>query len=213
MVRIIDTHTHKRDREDVSIINISLTEQPENLPKYFSAGIHPWDIDKVNINEMLTLLSEKSTLNGLVAVGEAGIDKLISTDLQLQTDIFKKQAILADNLNLPLIIHCVKAQQEIIKMKKEIKPKNAWIIHGFRGKKEQAKQLISSGVMMSFGYFYNEEAINCVSDDNLLIETDDCNVDIISIAEKVAKSRGTTREHIISIVNRNIRTLFLRTND
>lgn len=213
MEDIIDTHTHKRDREDISIINISLTEPLQNLPKYFSAGIHPWHINKVSITELQTLLSLFSTLNGLVAIGEAGIDKLITTDLQLQTDIFRKQAIIADQLNLPLIIHCVKAQQEIIAVKKEIKPKNTWIVHGFRGKKEQAEQLIKAGIMMSFGLFYNEEAIKCVSDDNLLIETDDCDTDIMSIAEKVAQSRGVDKEHIISTVSSNIKRLFLNTND
>ena len=63
-------------------------------------------------------------------------------------------------------------------VKKEFQPKQAWIWHGFRGKPEQAKQMLDKGLYLSFGEFYSDEAMRVVPDDRLFLETDDSELDI-----------------------------------
>ena len=54
--------------------------------------------------------------------------------MELQLAVFKEQVKLSEKLGLPLIIHCVKAMDELLAVKKEFRPQQAWIWHGFRGK-------------------------------------------------------------------------------
>lgn len=67
-------------------------------------------------------------------MGEAGLDKLADASLPLQREVFEYQARLAEETDKPLVIHLVKAVDELLKLKQKIRPVKPWIIHGFRGK-------------------------------------------------------------------------------
>ena len=73
-----------------------------------SCGIHPWYVlsDGVAQMERLSLLAQEP---GVVAIGEAGLDRLAATPWTVQERLFEEQARLADELDKPLVIHCVKA--------------------------------------------------------------------------------------------------------
>ena len=77
----------------------------------------------------------------MLAVGEAGLDKLAEAPLTLQIEVFEYQARLAEEANKPLIIHLVKAVDELLKLKQKIQPVKPWIIHGFRGKRLLQKNI------------------------------------------------------------------------
>jgi len=79
------------------------------------------------------------------------LDKCISTSLELQLEVFTKQALLANKLGKPLIIHCVRAFNELLQRKQSLKPTVPWIIHGFTGKPALAGQLVRHGCFLSFG--------------------------------------------------------------
>ncbi len=83
----------------------------------------------------------------VIALGEAGLDKRCDTPFDLQVEAFQAIALLASRHRLPLLIHAVKSSEKLIALKKRMKPENAWIIHGFRGKKELLKVL--SGRVLS----------------------------------------------------------------
>ena len=68
-----------------------------------------------------------------VAVGEAGFDKLTAAPMELQVRMFEKQVELSEKYRLPLIIHCVKAMDELLAVRKKLNPAQPWIWHGFRG--------------------------------------------------------------------------------
>ena len=70
----------------------------------------------------------------VLAVGEAGLDKLADAPMDLQVEVFRCQACLAEEVGKPLVIHLVKAVDELLKVKRDLRPSNPWIIHGFRGK-------------------------------------------------------------------------------
>ena len=170
---ILDIHTHKS--EDAShgraIINFPLpvddslclsasdvrTAGKEGY--FYSAGIHPWKLTERNAEEQFELLQQLLVKEQFVAVGEAGLDKLTAAPMELQVRMFEKQVELSEKYRLPLIIHCVKAMDELLAVRKKLNPAQSWIWHGFRGKPQQAGQLIKNGIYLSFGVHYPEETV------------------------------------------------------
>ena len=115
----------------------------------FSVGIHPWYIDNWELQwEALVPLAKHPNC---WAIGECGLDKNIATPLPLQQEIFLKHIHLAETLELPLIIHCVKAYFEVIHLRKITKSKQLWILHGFRKNLKIAQECITHGIALSFG--------------------------------------------------------------
>ena len=109
-------------------------------------GIHPWYRTRENFVRQWELLLSAIHSPQVLAIGEAGLDKLAQTDYVLQQEAFEKQAILAHEMGYPLVIHAVRSADEIIRFKRKMQPSNPWIIHGFRGKKELALQYIRESI-------------------------------------------------------------------
>ena len=116
----------------------------------------------------------------------------------------------AEKYELPLIIHCVKAMDELLALRKERAPKQPWIWHGFRGKPDQAKLLLQIGFYLSFGMHYSSEAMNVVPDSRLFLETDDSLLDIEDILCQAARVRGVEVEALREVIRRNIQNVFFR---
>jgi TatD DNase family protein len=151
-VRYINFHSHNstNDPEILNIQSITLAECSEifhSSINYFSIGLHPWNRHSDKEYQELTSVSKNQNI---IAIGECGLDKLQGPAISDQFAAFKFQALLAEKEEKPLIIHCVKAFNEIIELKKAIKPKTPWIIHGFRNNATLAKQLTDHGFTLSF---------------------------------------------------------------
>lgn len=153
----IDVHTHKEERPGVvSIRNIFPGDfNPDNFrgTETFSVGLHPWHIGNRDWNdeELIKILDRAALYPGMLAVGEAGLDKTINVDLELQKHFFVLQLKLSERFQRPLIIHCVRAYQEILGLRKELDAMQPWIFHGFTGSPQLARQCINSGCYLSFG--------------------------------------------------------------
>ena len=191
VVMKINIHTHKvstleKNADTIEIVNhIINTSSVEFQGKYVSLGIHPWYIN--NPDEQLRILEEQLASNpNIIAVGEAGLDKLRGCDLDIQCDIFEKQALFAEQYSKPLIIHCVKAFDELLALKKRIKPSVPWIVHGFRGNHIQAQQLVKNSLILSFGPMFNHQALKAVWNDVFFLETDDNDTTITEVYKFVA---------------------------
>ena len=76
-----------------------------------------------------------------IAIGECGVDRAIETSIELQQTIFEQQIELAEQVQKPLIIHCVKAFDILLFLKKKYKITVPIIVHGYKNKPEQLKQL------------------------------------------------------------------------
>lgn len=205
----IHTHYPTTHPEDISIINILIRggesyhlEDGQN----YSAGIHPWYIN--NIRQQLDELERLCTHPDIVAIGEAGFDKIRGGTPDVQQEAFQIQALLAEKVNKPLIIHCVKAYDEIIKNKKVIKPQVPWIIHGFRGNGKQAEQLLRQGFYLSFGQYFNPKALKVAYPDYLFAETDDADIDIRSVYQQITENLSYPVEETISSLTLNIKKVF-----
>lgn len=221
---ILDIHTHQSESasQGKAIINFQLlTDSPLNIPLaesadvvesggFYSAGIHPWELTECNAEHQLRLLNELIAKKKFVAVGEAGLDKLAATSIEFQITIFTAQVKLSEKHELPLIIHCVKAMEELLAVRKEVKPVQPWIWHGFRGKAEQAKQLVKQGFYLSFGEYYDEAAMASIPADRLFLETDDARTDIESILQRAAKVRGSDVDILHHTIHENVQKVFFK---
>ena len=191
---LLDIHTHHLSEDPSNaVLNCDIKNQPiPNNAFYISVSIHPWqltyDNSQLQLEWLLTTLTDKR----VIAIGEVGLDKLCTTPFDLQNNIFCNIIDISSQYNLPLIIHAVKTTNELIMLKKQIQPKNAWIIHGFRGKKELAKSLIEQGFYLSFGERYNPQSLQSTPVDRLLFETDESTININYLYEQAAILRGVT---------------------
>ncbi len=149
----INFHSHQStfEEDEKVIINISAHFSDVKNDGYFSEGIHPWFIKKETWEmEMLTMKNAVVKEN-ILAVGECGLDKICDTDFTLQQEVFAAQVILANELKKPLIIHCVKAFDEVVNILKQQNNKVPAIFHGFNKNMELAKYLTNKGYFLSFG--------------------------------------------------------------
>lgn len=206
---ILDIHTHHQPVKPSQAIQNCF---PENFSPqaggYYSVGLHPWYLRPEHLESQWEQLLKAVRHPQVLAIGEAGLDKLSDTPFALQHEIFEKQILLAESLNLPLVIHAVRAMDEVIALKRKHKPRNAWIIHGFRGKQEQALQYIRQGICLSFGERYQEGALCAVPADKLFLETDESTVDIHQLYDRAAHVLGKPVEALTGQVQCNINSVF-----
>lgn len=165
-----DIHTHGPAAAEV-IRNLNLYEAPVAGYAY-SAGIHPYDATEAT-DTAWQWLEDVCRRPEVVAIGEAGLDRLRVGFPEPQTEIFIRQALLADEVDKPLIIHCVRAWGELIGLKRRLKPSLPWIIHGFRGKPALARQLLDAGFHLSFGKKYNPDSLALTPPSRRYGETDE----------------------------------------
>ena len=205
-----DIHTHQMPfhKEDIAVINRIVSPmgdmQPGSLPDTVirSYGIHPWYI--YNVKEQMDLLRVLVSGSGVVAIGEAGLDTLAESPMDLQKEVFLAQANLAEETHKPLIIHCVKAWADLIACKKAVKPEMPWIIHGFRGNGELASQLVRLGFYLSFGDRFNPSALRAAWPDFLFLETDDKSIDIRGVYQNVAEALDIPEEKLRIQIAKNV---------
>ena len=207
-----DIHTHHLPvhPEDAAIVNSLVPTFDVETGLFRSVGIHPWELTEHNAGQLLDYLKQQLRKKQFVAAGEAGLDKLAAASMELQLTVFKAQVRLSEEYGLPLIIHCVKAMDELLAVKKEFRPQQAWIWHGFRGKPEQAVQLLKKGFYLSFGEHYPDETMQTVPDERLFLETDNSSLDIEDILCRAAKVRGVEVEALRETIRRNIQNVFFR---
>lgn len=199
-MKFIDIHTHNKSEETAYAIFNSNGEPTTGCA---SVGIHPWDVDD-NWEERFRTIRELAKAPDITAIGECGIDRAHSgAGLELQTEVFRAHITLSEELKKPLIIHCVKAVDNIISQYKECKPQQAWIIHGFRGKPQQAEQLTRAGLYLSLGEHFNAESAKVIPADRLFIESDESNTPIEMIYATIAAARECSTEELACQVSDN----------
>ena len=195
MVSFLNIHTHKASQlpGTVSIQSLSLTDDiflamPKS--KAISIGLHPWYAKFENLDIQMKYLTVLAAQENVKLIGECGLDKLRGDSLPNQLNILKRQVELAEKLNKPLILHCVKAFDELIALKKELKIKVPMIIHGFNKNEELGLQLINQGFWLSFGIAVlneNSSLLNLIQKtDHFFLETDDSEASIEEIYQAVA---------------------------
>ena len=214
----IDIHTHNA-KPAKGIFAVENLMAHENLipgtitAKAFTAGIHPWHLNEFNRDQLLEYVSNVAGDPNLIAFGEAGFDKLRGPSVELQTSTFAEQVKIAGEYNKPLVIHCVRAWEELLAAHRKMKPLTPWLVHGFRGRQELALQLIKRGMYLSFWFDFvmrpeSAELLRFLPNDRIFLETDGADVDIRDIYRKVSIDLGMNAEELKRIVFNNFSALF-----
>ena len=203
---LFDFHHHNRENT-YGIYNL----EPKEIvtEKKFSVGIHPKDIDE-NWEENFEKIKEISLLPNCVAIGECGLDGLISVNENLQKEVFERHILWANQIKKPVIIHCVKRFSEIIPFQKiaEI----PLVIHGFNKKKTIADEMLRHGFYLSFG----KSVLHSLSLQSILkefplekmfLETDDANFNIEELYQKTAEIKGISIENLHNKILKNLESL------
>lgn len=173
----IDIHTHDSKSNKNSIYNVVLGKDTVPKTGWYSIGVHPWYLEGAK-KKLKAFESTLDTNNpNLVFVGECGLDKMIATDLALQEIVFKAQIELSEKYKKPLTVHCVKAFNELIQIKRVVNPIQTWIIHGFNRTGTIASSVLKEGFYLSFGYKYlkteiGKEVLKTTPIEKIFFETD-----------------------------------------
>lgn len=212
---VLDIHAHyiPRKLDGQSIISLSVGEpMPEwkdcEPGLFLSVGLHPWQVTQGWEHLVGSLLLPWVEDSRVVAVGEAGLDYLRSSDRELQMAAFTRQARLAEEYGKPLIVHCVKAWDDLVCLHRRLAPSVPWILHGFRGKAIQAAQMLREGFYLSFGEHYHAEALGACPTDRLFMESDESRVGLPSLYQRAAEVRGVPTEELMAQVRENIERVF-----
>jgi TatD DNase family protein len=195
----IDIHTHSAKANDdlIQIVNLDLN-QPCPQQGFFSYGVHPWEADKTDFQVETTLqcLEERFKSPNVLALGEAGLDKMHKASFEQQMELFERQIELSEALQKPMILHDVKSHNEIVALRKKHRAKQPWIVHGFNGTAQDAVQLTRQGIFLSVGEsllhpdrkIYN--SLKNIDLDYIFFETDMAEIGIEKVYEAAAKRLG-----------------------
>ncbi len=149
---MFDLHTHNHTHANAVFNRIYGHAYPDTA--LYSAGLHPWHITEATFEAAKFWLDAQARQPQCVAVGEAGLDKICTTDWDLQLRAFNHCIRLAIALRKPLVIHCVRAYDEVLALKKNYGAAGdaiPWIFHGFNKKPQVADMLLRAGASLSFG--------------------------------------------------------------
>jgi TatD DNase family protein len=235
-------------QEGYNIINIGTNKESsqkcieiaENYPKgvFASVGLHPSNISSFLKEKDFFEKKEESfdydyyknlaKSSKVVAIGETGLDYWYKPKSKIkrkeffekQKYVFQEHLRLARELNLPIVIHCRSAFDDLFNILTEQKG----VVHCFTGNKGEAKRLLSLGYYLGInGIIFKidlDEAIKIIPLEKMLLETDcpylsppsfeqrNNPFSISLIIEKVSEIKGISKEEIVKITTQNAKKLF-----
>ena len=196
----IDFHTHHLPTENGVVAVVDGRD---------TWGIHPWQVGQSPLPKDLEEASEVDW-ETLLAVGECGLDALRGASMERQEEVFLQHIALSERLGKPLIVHCVKALDRLLRLRREQKPTMPWMLHGFRGKPQQLRSLLDAGFYIGFGFRHNAESLRLCPAERLLLESDDQPQSITLLYRKVAEERGIEVADLCDEMGKNYRKFFSR---
>lgn len=251
---LIDTHAHldfppfDNDRDEVirrsleeleSIIDVgadlessqrSIQLAHDYSQIYAAVGIHPDEAQKIeDLEHAISQLKELAENPKVVAIGECGLDyHYPNIDKEKQKNLFTAQLKLAQELNLPIIIHCRSAQEEIIQL---VKSPQKGVFHCFAGDKNFLEKVLDLGFYVSFCgniTFKNakdlQEVVKAAPIERILLETDSPYLspepfrglrnepkNVRIICEFIAALKGLDLNEVAQITTENAKKLFNQT--
>lgn len=210
----INIHTHHTKPVDgiISIGNLYKDFNAIEPDSLYSVGLHPWFINEETWQHEFAIVKEKAQLQNVVAVGEAGLDKVCTTDFTFQQKVFAAHIQLANEIKKPLIVHCVRAHAEVIALLKQVELKVPVIFHGFNKSKELAQQLITSGYYLSFGKGLEkpmlQDVLAALPIEKIFLETDNSSASIAEIYAYAASAFQIDEESLSLQLQKNAATVF-----
>lgn len=206
-----DIHTHRFTDSAPEDVLLSCPVLKKEIPAeavYLSAEIHPWHLTAENLSCQIERMENMLSDSRVLALGEVGLDKLTECPYPIQIKAFEEIVSISEAYGKPLIIHCVKSVDELIAIRKKMRPALPWIMHGFRGKPQQADSLLRHGFYLSFGEHYNSQVMKEIPIERLFLETDESNVPIDELYNRAAAIRHISAEELKLAVLHNVNNVF-----
>lgn len=210
----IDVHTHQPGTSGLSVMSRYKGFEQALDGVTCSLGVHPWYIQAGGLNVQFEELTSHAALPNVIAIGECGLDKATDTGWELQVSAFEAQIKLANLLKKPLIIHCVRAYEEVLHILKEENVQVPVIFHGFNKNVQLAERLVNMGYYLSFGAAllnegsYAAKALTHIPLERIFLETDDSAVPIEQIYETAAGWLKTGKDALILQLQNNFHRVF-----
>ncbi len=214
--KFVNIHGHRQSNSIEEWVMQSLMAKdfpPDDIENgYYSVGFHPYNVGKVDERETLESVRKAVKHPRILAVGEIGLDKSIEVSLEDQFRIFEKQVEIAEAASLPVVLHVVRAFNEMITFMKAKQPVVPMIIHGYNGNAQMADQLVEAGFLISFGeaitgeHSKSIEALQRVPVEMMFLETDEGDLDIREIYQFAAGVKGISLDHLRVQIYENART-------
>jgi TatD DNase family protein len=214
----IDIHSHQSinaPNEGIQNFNINDIKSNEVFPLSYSIGLHPWKLSESTVDSLLTHLENLANNKEVKAIGECGIDRVVSVDINLQKDIFQYQLEMAERLDKAVIVHNVRAFSDMLEILKKVKPNIPIIFHAFSGNEEILKKLLHYNTYFSFGHdliYDNSKASRIISRiprNCLFLETDEWQGDIKEIYILATKLLNISIIELRSQIYYTYKSLFL----
>ncbi len=214
------------DVKSIAMIDDLVQKYPDNC--FAMAGLHPCDVT-ADYSGLLDEIYKSIASRKIYAIGEIGIDLYWDkTTLAIQQDAFRTQISWAKSLNLPIVIHCREAFDEVFEvLEDERDEKLRGIFHCFTGNVAQAKQAIDLNFYLGIGgvVTYKKSGLDVVLEEislaNLVLETDSPYLApvpfrgkpnessyLIYIAQKLADIYGVSMEEIAGVTTANSKNIF-----
>lgn len=188
---VIDIHTHNAQTHAQTIKTL---------------GVHPWHALNGDISAVEAGAVEVD------AIGEVGLDFACDVPRERQISLFRAQLAIAERVGKPVVLHCVRAFEEVMKILAEHRL-SAVIFHGFIGSVEQAQRAVSEGYYISFGErtFRSPKSIEAMRStplSHLFVETDESTTPIEEIYTKIAALRGISTTELSIATKENFSRIF-----
>jgi TatD DNase family protein len=191
-------------------------------------GLHPYFMDDHREGDIDALAAALEHHPEAVAVGECGIDARFEATLDAQWALFDAQARIAKERDLPLVIHCVRANDRLAKRLRQLAPSAGGLIHAFAGSPQQAQAFLDVGFVVGLGGALTHErakrlhrSVAALPDDGYVLETDSPDMPtaghrgerneparVAEVGRRVAELRSQSVERVAADSSATARRLF-----
>jgi TatD DNase family protein len=210
-------------RDNFAAVAATCERYPGCLPAW---GLHPMFVD-VHRPEHLADLRAQIEAQRPVAIGEIGLDLFVDLDYATQEFFCVEQLKIAQVYDLPVLLHCRRANDQLLKHLRKIKVRGG-IAHAFNGSPQQADEFIKLGFKLGFGGAFTWPRANNLRRlavdlplEAIVLETDSPDIppvwigrgrnapgELPRIAQTLAELRGLDIDQVAQATTRNARELF-----
>ena len=224
VVKNIDIAITSGTNDDTNKEVLDVVSKYNNI--YGTLGIHPEDIDSISDNSF-KFIEENLNNEKIVAIGEIGLDYYwVKDNKENQKELLRKQMEIAQNYNMPVVIHSREAIEDTYNILKDYKVKGT--IHCFSSSYEMAEKFIKLGYKIGIGgvvTFKNSKKLQDIVErldlKDILLETDspylspeplrgkkNVPYNTYYVAKKIAEIKNLTIDKVIEITGHNAIELF-----
>ena len=217
-IDILSRRSGTAEASNLSIRNYTSKEDCISSYKnngFFSYGYHPWHLDQDS--DELCSLHDLISSSKCLAIGETGIDRVnLSYSLKEQLSSFHKHIELSEQIQKPLIIHCVKGYSELLEAYKRYSPTQSWIIHDFNHNKDFLNAIRTKRIYISLGRNFFErknskvnKATKDIELEKLFFETDEMNIEIYEVYKKFCDNTELEMKELKKNIKTNFEKVFM----